>query len=255
MNMYYKNIIIVFLIYVTYVGKILSAYPPNYEEALKLFQEKKYEESLNKIREVFDNYKNSLEFRLLAASNYIELKDYNNALAHLKYALVDHPDSVEVYILMSEVDLKINQISNSLNILYKAYEQFKQDKIKTHLIRYQIARIFYFTKKFEKSRQQLEILIAENPYNYNALFLDGIIYLQEKNYELSEFRLKSITTLKKVDPETLKKVYNNLGFIQEIYALNQEKPDIYRNNARNYYKKSLEIDPHYVYAINNLNRL
>jgi len=52
------------LINIIFVGNILSAYPPNYESAMELFMNQKYEESLNKIREVFDNYRNSLEFRL-----------------------------------------------------------------------------------------------------------------------------------------------------------------------------------------------
>ncbi|GIX42175.1 MAG: hypothetical protein KatS3mg129_1908 [Leptospiraceae bacterium] len=250
---------ILIMIYILFVGKILSAYPPNYENALELFKNHKYEESLNKIREVFDNYKNSLEFRLLAASNYIELNDYNSALAHLKYALEDHPNSHEVYILISEVNLRKKQYNTALNILYKAYEQFKLDKEKETLIRLQIAKIFYISQNYRAARKQLETIIAQNPTYAPAFYLDGIIYLIQKNYDLAEFRFNAILSLKKVDNNLMKKVYNNLGFIKEIQSKNYNQESLeyldLTKEAIKFYKDALKIDSEYQIAKTNLLRI
>jgi len=236
------------LINILFVGNILSAYPPNYESAMESFMNQKYEESLNKIREVFDNYKNSLEFRLLAAANYIELNNYDNALAHLRYAMNDHPDSYEVSILMSEVYIRKKQFNNATNLLYQAYNQFKNDKQKDIQIRYQIAKASYFAKNYQAARKQLETIIAQNPTFMPAFYLDGLIYLQQNNYELAQFRFNAITSLKEVDKDLLKKVYNNLGVLQELAAKNNQE-------AIKYYKKALSIDPNYDIAKSNLARL
>lgn len=259
MRFIYSKTYIMLLIYLLIVGKILSAYPPNYEEALELFKQSKYEDSLIKIREVFDNYRNSLEFRLLAASNYIELEDYNSALAHLKYASQDHPNAYEVYLLMSEVYLKNKQFNKSLNILYNAYEQFKTDKQKDSAIRFQIAKVFYLSNNLNASRKQLEIIIAQNPTYVPAFYLDGVIYLLQKNYDLAEFRFNAILSLKDLDKSLLKKVYNNLGYIKEIQAknflVNSKEYSEYLNESKNYYKKALELDYSYQIAKMNLERI
>jgi len=248
MRLFKNKKISVMWVYILFVGNILSAYPPNYESAMELFINQKYEESLNKIREVFDNYKNSLEFRLLAAANYIELNNYDSALAHLKYAMSDHPDSYEVYILMSEVYIRKKQFNNATNLLYQAYNQFKNDKQKDIQIRYQIAKASYFAKNYQLARKQLETIIAQNPTFMPAFYLDGLIYLIQNNYELAQFRFNAITSLKEADKDLLKRVYNNLGVLQEITTKNNQQ-------AMKYYKKALSIDPNYELAKSNLARI
>ncbi|MFN3603624.1 MAG: tetratricopeptide repeat protein [Leptonema sp. (in: bacteria)] len=249
--------IIIFFSYLVFINRILAAYPPNYEEALGLFKEKKYEESLNKIREVFDNYKNSLEFRLLAASNYLELKNFPNALAHLKYASQDHPNSYEVYILMSEVYNASEQYQNSLQILNMANQIFKEENQKK-LIFFQFAKTYYLMANNSQSRKYIENMIARFPSFAPAIYLDGILYLKEKNYELAEFRFKSLLSLKNLDPDLKKRVYNNLGF---IYSINLVKlPDAskeYKENfklAKEYFKMATQIDPNYSIAKQNLEK-
>ncbi len=251
--------LIFILLYFLFIGKILSAYPPNYEESLKLFRQNRYEESLQKIREVFDDYKNSLEFRLLAASNYLELNDINKALAHLNYAQMDHPNSWEVPILLSEVYIKNKQPNLALRVLYPSIEKFKNDKKLNNLFRYQIAKSFFVMNNFEKARQQLEFIISNDPTNGNALFLDGLMYFLQNNYELAEFRFKSILYLSNIDRELLLKVYNNLGVIKEIGFKKLPENSIlradFKKEAMNYYNKALEIESNYPIAKENLANL
>lgn len=253
-----KRLILIF-IYFLFVSKILSAYPPNYEESLELFKQGKHEESLQKIREVFDNYKNSLEFRLLAASNYIELKDMQKALAHLNYAQIDHPNSWEVYILMSEIYIKNNQPNLALKVLYAGIEKFNSDKKINHLFRYQIAKSFYTSNNYAKARQQLEYIISNEPANEKALYLDALIYMIQNNYELAEFRFKSLLYTSPNDKIILAKVYNNLGVIKELSFKQQPENSItkldLKKEAINYYNKALEIESNYILAKDNLANL
>lgn len=243
-------------IYLFFISKILGAFPPNYEIALKLFQEKKYEESLNKIREVFDLHRNSLELRLLAASNYIELNKLENALAHLRYALQDHPNSYEVYLLLSEVYNQTNQYQNSILLLTKAFQILKENQEKKIML-YQIAKTYYLAKDWKNAKKSIENLIAIAPDYDLAIYLDGLIYLNQKNYELAEFRFKSLLSLKNLEPELKKRIYNNLGVIrfnsanQFLKDSNDYKESI--KEAKEYFMKALNLDPDYEIANQNIN--
>lgn len=247
------------LVYFLFINKILSAYPPNYEESLELFRQKKYEESLQKIREVFDNYRTSLEFRLLAASNYLELNDIPKALAHLNYAQMDHPNSWEIVLLLSEAYIRNHQYNIALKILYTGLENFKNEKKIHNLLRYQLAKTFFSMNKYEKARQQLEYIIYNDPYNDKALFLDGVIYILQKNYELAEFRLKSILHVSNLDVDMIAKVYNNLGVIKEIYYNQMGDNSVLRDNlkkeALSYYNRAVELNTNYTVAKENLANL
>lgn len=249
-----KSFLIIF-IYISFINRILGAYPPNYDIALKLFQERKYEESLNKIREVFDNYKNSLEFRLLAASNYIELNNLENAMAHLKYANRDHPNSYEVYILMSEIFNKMNQFDNSIRILMNASQNFKETN-QRKLVSLQLAKTYYLLKDYSLARKNLETLIAQYPDFDFAIYLDGLIYLNQNNIEFAELRFRSLLSLKKLNPEIQKRTYNNLGVIYLQYSSQYPRESIkYKENlkiAKHYFDKALKLDPNYLVAKKNL---
>lgn len=246
----------ILFIYLFSINKILGAFPPNYEVALKLFQEKKYEESLNKIREVFDNHRNSLELRLLAASNYIEINNYENAIAHLRYAIQDHPNSYEAYLLLSEVYNQINQYQNSILFLTKASQVLKANH-ERKIILYQLAKTYYLAKDWKNAKKIIENLIAIAPDYDLAIYLDGLIYLNQKNYELAEFRFKSLLSLKNLNQELKKRIYNNLGVIR-LSTANQYSKDSndYKDTikeAKEYFMKALNLDPDYEIANQNLN--
>ncbi|MCS7205194.1 MAG: tetratricopeptide repeat protein [Leptospiraceae bacterium] len=245
--------------FMIFINNLLSSYPPNYEDALKLFQKKEYEASLYKIREVFDSYRNSLEFRLLAASNYLELKDYKNALAHLKYASIDHPNSVEVMILFADVYNQMGQWNQALQALEKAMSLAKQDKTKEKHLRYYYAKTFYYSKNYERAKKITEALIAEDSNFLEALYLDALIYLAKKNFELAEFRFRTILSHSKIEKDLARSIYNNLGYIQEVYAQNQPKNSKEKNSflreAKRYYELALQIQNDYSIAQDNLARL
>ncbi len=250
-----KGFFVTSIIYIISINNILAAYPPNYEVALKLFKEKKYEESLTKIREVFDSYRKSLEFRLLAASNYIELNNLENAMAHLKYAKQDHPNSYEVNILMSEIFNRLNQYENSIKILNQASQNII-DINQKKIIFFQLAKTYYLLKNYNLARKNLETLIAQYPDFDSAIYLDGLIYLNQNNLEFAEIRFRSLLSLKKLDLEIQKKTYNNLGVIYLKNSLKypKESSEFKENSkiAKQYFDMSLKLDPQYTIAKKNI---
>lgn len=250
-----KRIYLFFLCFMPF--PVFSSYPPNYMEALQLFEKNRFEESLQKIREVFHDHSTSLELRLLAAANYLQLKDYKNAMAHLRYAQKDHPYALEVPLLMAEVFMANQQYQEALKLLGKVSGNTKDTSKALH-IRYLIAKAYYHQRNFARSKQILEAILSDDPNYLEAIYLDGLIYLQQRKYDLAEFRWKGLLSHPKVTVPLLVLVYNNLGYVKEIQVSKvPETTQEYKTNieeAKKYYEFAHKLDPGYPVAQQNRER-
>ncbi len=237
----------------------LFAFPPNYEEALDLFYRKNYTQSLQKIREVFDNYRNSLEFRLLAASNYLELNDLYNSKRHLDYALQDGLNDIKIFILYSEILSRNKNINESFFKIQQGLQNPNLIIENKNLLMYFLARLYFVNNDYNGARKVIEQIVSVSPNYIPALYLDGLIYLIQKNYDFAEVRFKSILLLESHNLEFDKKIYNNLGFIYEQKAYKFERnSNEYKKNlnlATKYYELAYVLDPEYEVAKINFNRL
>jgi len=78
----------------------------------------------------------------------------------------------------------------------------------------------------------------------------------EGSYETADFRFKNALRIKMTDKEWTKRLYNNLGIVNERLAeANPAQKEEKLNLARQYYRKALELDGEYAVAKSNLDRI
>ncbi|MBW7858729.1 MAG: tetratricopeptide repeat protein [Leptonema sp. (in: Bacteria)] len=242
----------VFLILVNpaYTGAV----PTEYSTAVELYQKGSYEESLNLIRSVFDDNKGSLELRSLAAANYQKLGNYESALSHMMYAMKEHPDKPEPALYYAELQKESGAPNRAIDMLRRTAGKFPNDP----WVRYELAASFVNQKNYVEARKQLESIIAKNPNFFQAIYLDGLIYLIQGSYETADFRFNNALRIKINDSEWLKRLYNNLGLVNEKIADKEMNPQFKKeklDSAKDYYKKALKIDQNYAIAKSNLDRV
>lgn len=80
----------------------LHAAPPRYDEALNKYRSNDFEGALNVVRSVFDANRGSLELRMLAAACYHRLNNLDSAMAHILYAVKDHPEEAGPALYMAD---------------------------------------------------------------------------------------------------------------------------------------------------------
>lgn len=232
----------------------IDALPAEYAEAVKLYKNGQYEESLSIIRSVFDDNKGSLELRTLAAANYRKLNNFESALSHMMYAMREHPDKSEPALYYAELQKESGAPARAIDTLRRVAGKFPNDP----WARYELAAAFVNQKNYVEARKQIESIITKNPNFFQAIYLDGLIYLIQGSYETADFRFNNALRIKINDNEWLKRLYNNLGFVNEKLAdkntnlqLKKEKLD----TAKDYYKKAIKIDNNYLIAKSNLDRI
>lgn len=240
------------IVFVSASTPALFAAPPEYAEAVKLYRAGQYEQSLELIRSVFDAYKGSLELRMLAAANYHRQGNLDSAMAHMLYAMKEHPDQPGPALYMAMLQREKGATAKALEMLRRTAGRFPDES----WVRYELAATFLEQKKFADARRQVEAIIAKNPNFFPAIYLDGLIYMLEGSYETADFRFKNALRIKMTDKEWTKRLYNNLGIVNERLAeANPAQKEEKLNLARQYYRRALELDGEYAVAKSNLDRI
>lgn len=231
-------------LYVFLSMPVFGQYPAGYNEALVLYRHGKYPESLEKLRSIFEENRQSLELRMLAAANYERMDDHNNALAHLQYCVKDHPEKLEPRLMMAGIFRKMKRYYSAIGAARKALV-IHPDNIDLQM---EIARSFYSARNYKAAGQVLEKILSTEADNFEAVYIDGLIYLRMSNLETAEFRLRQALQLVPEGNPVKADLLNNLGFAIE------RNGDVIRRKgkateaqefyveARKYYEKALSID-------------
>lgn len=236
-----------------------TQYPPHYEEALLQYHKGRYEDSLETIRSVFDNYRTSRELRMLAAANYIHLNNYSSAEAHLTTALRDHPASHEIYAMLASMYRTQGDYNKSVKMVQKAVDG-DADNVGYNLEK---VRILYLMKKYDDARGVLERILSAHADSSEAVYLDGLIFMRQGRWDNAVFRFRQALKLIRNPGHVnfLADLYNNLGFSQEksadaMKASGNEKraKRLYRD-AMDSYKNALKINSIHATAVTNRNRI
>ncbi len=228
---------------------------PRYNEALTLYRQKKYDASLEVLRSIFAEYKNSYELRMLASANYIRLQGYDSAMAHLQHCIEEHPDRWEPRLMMAG-------LLRSLRRYYPAIQQARvglsRDPENRGLL-LELARSLYKVGRYGEVRKSIEPLLKKNPDDPEALALEGLVFLRMKQYDLAEFRFRQ--ALKHSPEEEKPDLNNNLGFVVEkrgdqfYYQGNRiEAASLYKE-ASQLYATVLQKEPEHVEARLNQARI
>ena len=234
-----------------------------YDEALKLYINSKYNESLVKIRSIIDSNKKSLDLRILAAQDYIALNQLSTAYSHIITALQFHPHNIGAVLYQLKILRLQSKFNKALNIA-NSEAHFLKNSPELNL---EIAIIYYELNNKPYARDYIQKTLATDPSNYHAIYLDGLIYLKDKQVDIAEFRFRNALALKPIDKNLLIALYNNLALCLEIKAeilLSQNKTNnteeiqtskSFIKESQILYKKAKNILPESNIVTTNLERI
>ena len=232
-------------------------FPSGYDDALKQFQQKKYDNSLEIIRLNFQPESQSYEFRMLAAANYLNLANHQQALQHLNFCRREHTDRSEPITLTAVILRKSGNLYGAAREIIAGLARFPDDVP----LRMEMSRVYFLLGKYPQARLQLDLILKSDPYNIHAIYLDGLIFIKERRFDEAEFRLSNVLGMKAVPFYLLPSLHNNLGFVLEnIASVNVQNGDaagakIKYREAMDHYSKALSYSPDNKIYMENKNRI
>lgn len=203
-----------FLACVFAASALAAQAPARYDEALKLYQAGKYEDSLAVIRAVFDSNAGSVELRTLAAMNYVNLGQLEPAIAHSRYCAESNPTRFECRAARATALRRAGRYGDAV----AAAEAGLRATGENIALRLEAASASYAAGRYDAARRHVEKVIAQDQNNFPALYLDGLIFLRQGNFENAEFRLRNALTARPRVRRDLANAYINLGFAIENQA-------------------------------------
>lgn len=204
----------------------------SYDDALKLFDEKKLRESLKMIADELDVKKDSdpsspnYKLRFLAAHIHWKLGNYEPSLLHFKKCMQIRPESEDPYIDASLMLLNAKKFSDAEHIIQKGLEIKKSP-----MLYFAYGKLAMHNENFWKAKEMLEKAIALDPELYPAYNSLGITLM--KLNRPSEANTAFSAALS-INPNSAE-IMNNLGY--SFMAMG--KYDI----SVKYFEKATLIDP------------
>ncbi|MDR0412423.1 MAG: tetratricopeptide repeat protein [Dysgonamonadaceae bacterium] len=208
-----------------------------------------------KTGEACARYENAIAFDKNDKIGYLKLArvykniNTNEALRYLDELTAIDPEYIPAYAEIGDLyDMSsIDEANVNYTKALDAYEKFISIPGVPLLQHERYARLLYFTNQYEKSLQQIDLLLKENPNNQvmyrlkaynnyklgnNAVALAGIAEFLQNNPEDKHIYLDYITygriLLKENQPE------NAIDVFLKAAALEPEKPEIYKELANTY---------------------
>lgn len=185
--------------------------PEGYNQAIEHYNAGRFDKSLEVIRGIFEANKNSYEVRMLAAANHANLRNYDAAIQHMQYCIKDHPEKVEAKVLFASILRKSGHFYDAIRVARSVLDAGTENLP----LRMELARSLYRVGQYAPARQQVEKILQSQSNNYDAIALDGLIFLRQGNLENAEFRLSNALTLTPGDNPDRQHILNNLGFVLE----------------------------------------
>jgi len=218
-----------FLIIFTVMGSNAFA---AYDQALALFQEKKYQESLNILGQdliVADDFKPgspNYKIRFLAAHNHWKLGNEESASAHFRRCMAIDKTKVDPYIDLAILYTEKGKLGNASSIAEDGL-QIKEDP----MLFWILGRISYMKGNYSRAKELLEKANSMDPeyyFSYNDL---GIVLMK-----LSKFgdANTAFSVALAINPES---VEINTNMAQSLVMMGKS------NEAESYAKKALTLAP------------
>ncbi|MCX7678754.1 MAG: tetratricopeptide repeat protein [Spirochaetes bacterium] len=223
-----KGLLIIFPVYI-FLSKAVFA---SYEDALKLFDEKKFQESLKLIAAELDVKKDSdpsspnYKLRFLAAHNHWKLGNYEPSLLHFKKCMQIRPHSEEPYIDASLMLLSAKKITDAEEIVKRGLEVKKSP-----MLYYVYGKIAAKNENFWKAKELFEKAISLDPDLYPAYNSLGIVLMKLNKPSEANTAFSAALSLSPNSAEIL----NNLGYSFMVLR----KYDV----SIKYFEKALLLSP------------
>lgn len=228
------------IFYLSFIGLLFPEQSKSYTEALELYKNGKYEDSINLIRQSTQMDKPTYDLYYLAAHNYWKLNDVKNASDNLYFAMKINPARVEPFIELIKFNYSASRFKGALEICESGIKKFPNN-IELKL---QYALILLRFNKTVSALDTIENLKNSYSDDYRPLSVEANIYYQMRNFEKAEISLKWAMTLAPNNPF----LNNNLALIYEGYAIDylktgdKEKAKINLDLANSQVQKAIQLD-------------
>jgi Flp pilus assembly protein TadD len=216
----------------------------SYEDALKLYQEGKYKESLSILANELDISKDLAEeapnynIRFLAAHNHWKLGNDESAAIHFKRCMDMKNKSIDPYVDLSLFYLQRNKLNDA-----EAYAKKGLQRERNAMLYYILGEASLKRENFWRAKELFETANSIDPENfvsYNAL---GIVLMRIGKYGDANVAFSVALAINPSSPE----IMNNMGMSLEKLGENKE--------ALAHYKKANELDMENKTILANLKRL
>lgn len=222
---------------------LVSSYPDENEYVLRLAKFYERNDMVEKAEGVYKDMINkepeTVGHRAQLAFFYETQKERDNAIRTIETAINDMPEELGLQLLLAEIYSRDEQIDTAL-ATYKNLVENHDASPEAITARNAMARIYYFQKKTDVAMKELEIILAENPRDFDAHFLKGTILLSQGQGmdAVNEFRV-----VVEEEPE------NPNGYVQlaRAHLLNKDKA-----LAINNLKKAVETAPRHQQSLDLL---
>ncbi|MBN2157949.1 MAG: tetratricopeptide repeat protein [Spirochaetes bacterium] len=221
-----------------------SALFASYKEALKLFEEKDYSDSLKMIADELEidndtkpdspNY----NLRFLAAHNHWKLGNTRPAMEHFAKCIKIRKDTVDPYIDLAMLQLEIKKYGDAEATARRGLEVEKSP-----LLYYLLGLVSLKRENFWKAKELFEKANSQDPelfYSYNAL---GIALMKLRKYSEANTAFSAASA---ISPKSAA-ILNNLGMSYEKLGKN--------NDAYECYKKAISLDENNKVIAANIERI
>lgn len=173
--------------------------PVGYQEAYQLWQQGKYEASLEKIRELIKGNIGHYHLHFLAAHNYWRQRNLKSAQAHFRRAMKAEPEEKGVYVDFARMYLDFDRTTSARRIAVRGLRKVGENEE----LRSLIARSYYMEKKYRASLKHVYLAKQQNSEYPEAVFLEALNNLALGNYQNAEFLLGWAHSLAPANPEII----------------------------------------------------
>lgn len=199
------------------------------DKALELFQKKSYNEAIDAFHVVLENEEESAEILNNIGVCYSNIGDFKNAEKYLKKALDINSMLPQIYLNMSDVYYKQNEVALAIECL-RAGEVALPDNM---VIPHYLARILMDDAQKDLAIDELEKILEYEPENYDAYYDLGRIYFEMGNWDAAIDNFENILEFK--DQNEL--IY---FYLAQAYEANDEIDKAISN-----YLKSTAVNNHF----------
>ncbi len=216
----------------------------SYDDALRLFNEKKYSESLKECANLLvveDDMKTgspNYKIRFLAAHNHWKLGNVESAISHFRRCMEIEKTRVDPYIDLSLMLLENGQTGHAERIARKGLG-IKKDA----MLYFILGRSSIMIRNYWRAKQFFEMANSLDPENFISYHYLGIALLKLKKYSQANTAFSAASAIREDVPETL----NNLALTYELMGK--------KKKALKYYREALELNSKNEIILKNIERL
>ncbi len=243
------------------------------KQAIDSFNNKNYKKSLEIFLTILKKEPKSIDILMFTANNYMQIKNYENALIYLekliqlnqklpqiyynrgiclnmlgktqdaidnfKEALSLKNNFFESYIQLGQLLKKENLLDDALSI----YKSALTNVIQKDLINVNISEIYYIKKNYQLSKKFAEEALNLNPKNYFAMINIANCFMELGEVDKGIIELEKAKKINNSFPM----IYNNLGFCYKVLGNNEK--------AAANYQKAIKLNPNLHDAYFNLSHI